>query len=166
MDAFANRDPWIDYPVMKNGYIRVYDPNHPNATAGGYVLEHRKIMADHLGRPLREDEIVHHINGDTTDNRKENLKLSTRQKHASYHGSRRKYNRAWTPEEDSLLEALWSKDIPKKEIEPQFDRSWTALKIRARQLKVRRPDWPQFLCMSSRRWGSKTRDSGREDGQP
>lgn len=57
------------------GYIRLTIPGHPNADVKGYIYEHRFLMAEHLARPLKPDEVIHHINGIRDDNRIENLEL-------------------------------------------------------------------------------------------
>lgn len=57
------------------GYRLLYRPEHPASTKSGHILEHRYVMERHLGRPLADYETVHHINGERSDNRIENLQL-------------------------------------------------------------------------------------------
>jgi hypothetical protein len=63
--------------VNASGYRVLSRPGHPMAGAKSAVLEHRFVMAEHLGRSLYEDETVHHKNGNKLDNRLENLELWT-----------------------------------------------------------------------------------------
>ena len=67
-----------------DGYIRVYDPTNPNADKRGNIYQHRQVMALKLGRPLKGVEIVHHLNGNTSDNRPENLFLTNRNNHDTF----------------------------------------------------------------------------------
>lgn len=61
--------------IDKSGYVELRLPNHPDARKSGYILEHRLVMEKHIGRRLDSREVVHHKNGDKSDNRIENLHL-------------------------------------------------------------------------------------------
>lgn len=79
---------WKGGRIDMNGYIAVktgFGGEFPSmAHNSGYTLEHRLVMAKVLGRELSRGETVHHINGDRTDNRPDNLQL----RHGRHGGGR------------------------------------------------------------------------------
>ena len=79
---------WRGGKSKVHGYIIIYCPNHP-FNNGGYVREHRLKMEKKIGRYLREDEDVHHLNGIRDDNRLKNLKLLTHGEHTTLTNNKR-----------------------------------------------------------------------------
>lgn len=75
--------------VSKGNYYYAIVPEHPNKTKNNYVLAHRIIMENYLGKVLNTNEIVHHINKDKKDNRIENLQLMTSHEHSIFHASQK-----------------------------------------------------------------------------
>lgn len=79
--------------VNRGGYVGVRLPNHPFASKCGYVMEHRLVMEEYLGRYLDKDEDVHHVNGDKKDNRIKNLMVMKKSEHSRFHGNERIANK-------------------------------------------------------------------------
>lgn len=69
-----------DHPLWKNGrrirgngYITILMPEHPRVDSAGYVREHILIVEKTLGKPLPLNAIVHHVDGNPTNNNPSNL---------------------------------------------------------------------------------------------
>jgi hypothetical protein len=66
-------------PRQPNTYVKIENDE------GQRQLEHRYIAEQALGRKLRNDEVVHHVNQIRDDNRPENLVVMTTIEHDALH---------------------------------------------------------------------------------
>jgi hypothetical protein len=78
-----NHPNWKNGINATKGYVKIYQPNHPHSNKK-YVLLHRLVAEEKLGRFLNKEEVVHHINCIKNDNRIENLYLFTKREHDRY----------------------------------------------------------------------------------
>lgn len=75
-----------------HGYLMRYLPKDHRfaemADRSGKVMEHRLILGQQIGRPLKQEEVVHHLNGIKDDNRRHNLQLlATQSEHMDIHNN-------------------------------------------------------------------------------
>lgn len=73
--------------ICKGGgylYCRT-SPMHPRANANGLYPLHRVNAENKIGRLLNEDEVVHHIDEDKSNNSSDNLEVMTQSQHAKIH---------------------------------------------------------------------------------
>lgn len=78
---------WKGGRIKRSGYWYLKIPDHPFSGKQGYIAEHRIIMEQKIGRYLKKEETVHHIDHNQTNNDISNLILcETRGSHTTlYH---------------------------------------------------------------------------------
>ena len=70
--------------IDKQGYVHVFvGVDHLGAARTGWMLEHRLVMAQHIGRPLQFWEIVHHRDRDKQNNEVSNLEVTNSAEHST-----------------------------------------------------------------------------------
>lgn len=72
------------YVGPKSSEERIYQFHNDHC---GSIREHTLVVEQHLGRALEKGEVIHHIDGDKTNNELSNLQLMTVEEHNACHAA-------------------------------------------------------------------------------
>lgn len=84
-DRNKNNNYHKGYIITDSGYKLVKCNNHPKADSKGYVREHILVVEDSIGRNLKDNEVVHHVDRNRLNNDINNLVLMDKEEHRSLH---------------------------------------------------------------------------------
>ena len=74
--------------IGSDGYVMVYIGGEKQKIGwSSYRKEHMLVAEEMLGRPLEKEEVVHHVDGQKTNNKPENLWVTTSVEHRQAHAS-------------------------------------------------------------------------------
>lgn len=76
---------WNGGTSIKDGRMMIYMPEHPRAEKNGYVRRYILTIEQETGVLVPNNVDVHHINGDITDDRYENLLVMAKSDHGRLH---------------------------------------------------------------------------------
>ena len=90
--------------VTKSGYVLVrVGKDHPLADTRGYAYEHRLVASEKLGRLIRPEEPVHHIDGNKINNTPDNLIVASSDVEHHFYHRKTKDSKRRKPGEDNPL---------------------------------------------------------------
>ena len=71
--------------IKSNGYVELYMTSHPKANKRKCIYEHQYVAEQMIGRLLKDNEVVHHIDRNKSNNDPSNLVIMTKQEHSQLH---------------------------------------------------------------------------------
>lgn len=90
--------------IASNGYVLIHvGREHHLADVRGYTYEHRLVAEEKLGRRLKPDEIVHHIDRNKQNNDPENIEVHRSTAHHLFHHRTTGFNRRLPGEENTTV---------------------------------------------------------------
>lgn len=97
--------------MLYGGYVFEFCPTHRLRNLWGFVAQHRLVMEDTLGRPLRKGEVVHHRDENPLNNHPDNLEVMTKGDHHKHHMVKYWANRRSHLTDKSVRDALEGRSI-------------------------------------------------------